>query len=123
MHIHHLIRGGLIVTGVGIGTICIAASAGAGSHGVVTASAGGHAAAAVAAPESDMQTEPLLAAPPATPVVIEVPEVRDAEAETAPDPAPYRPVVHAGPGPAVPVPGATTLIDPLVIERHAEDEA
>jgi hypothetical protein len=39
------------------------------------------------------------------------------EADPGSDPAPEVPVIQAGPGPATPVPGAVTLIDPLVIER------
>ena len=62
-----------------------------------------------------VQAAPLPAAPAAVPVVVALP----VEAEVAPtsDPEPERPVVQAGPGPATPVEGATTLIDPLVIER------
>jgi hypothetical protein len=60
------------------------------------------------------QAAPLPLAPAA--VAVAVP-VTDEVAPTS-DPAPERPVVQAGPGPATPVEGATTLIDPLVIERR-----
>jgi hypothetical protein len=119
MHIHHVIRGGLFVTGVGIGTFCIVASAGAGSHGVVTAPAVGVAAVTVPASDVSVESAPLPLAPAATPVLIEVTFVE--EAEPGSDPAPEVPVIHAGPGPATPVPGAVTLIDPLVIERDDVD--
>lgn len=116
MHIHHLIRGGLFLMGVGIGTICITASAGAGSQSA-TESGG---VTAVAAPDATVQ-EVLPEAPAAVPVLIEVPVAPVEEAEAAPDLDHHRPVVQAGPGPATPVPGATTLIDPLVIEREDAD--
>lgn len=75
------------------------------------------AAAEVAVPavgNAGAQAAPIPVAPAATPVV-----VTSVETEVAPEPGsdPDRPVVHAGPGPATPVEGATTLIDPLVIER------
>ncbi|MGH9273287.1 MAG: hypothetical protein ACRDZU_01465 [Acidimicrobiales bacterium] len=124
MHIHHVIRGGLFATGVGIGTFCIAASAGAGSHGVVTAPAADFA--AVTVPTSDVAPRSALlpAAPAAIPVLIEMASVTPTaveEAEPGSDPVPEVPVIQAGPGPATPVPGAVTLIDPLVIERDAAD--
>lgn len=123
MHTHHLIRGGLFLTGVGIGSIFITASAGAGSHGVVTASRGEHAAAAVPAPEPVVQEELLPVAPAAIPVLIEIPTVPHVvEAEPVTEPVSDIPVVQAGPGPATPVPGAITLIDPLVIERPVVDD-
>jgi hypothetical protein len=134
MHIHHLIRGGLFLTGVGIGSLCISTSAEAGSHGVVTAPAVGNAAATVTASEELLPSAPLPAAPAATPVLIEsaaAEPVRVAaavvsptvieEAEPGPDPVPEVPVIQAGPGPATPVPGAVTLIDPLVIVRDPVD--
>lgn len=124
MYINRLIRGGLVVVGVGIGTICIAASAGAGSRGVVAAPADDVARVAVAASEPAPQVVPLPVAPAAVPVLIEVPAapvvIESApivEAEPEPVPVPEIPVVQAGPGPATPVDGAVTLIDPLVIER------
>jgi hypothetical protein len=43
------------------------------------------------------------------------------EAEPGSDPPPDVPVIQAGPGPATPVPGAITLIDPLVIVRELAD--
>lgn len=123
MHIHHLIRGGFFLTGVGIGSICITASAGAGSQGGVTTVRGDLAAATVPAFEVVVREDLLPVAPAATPVLIEVPaEPQVVEAEPAPGEAPDIPVVQAGPGPAVPVPGAITLIDPLVIERPVADE-
>lgn len=123
MHIHHVIRGGLYLTGVGIGSIYITASAGAGSHGALTASRGERAAAAVPAPEPVVQEELLPVAPAAIPVLIEIPAVLpDVEAEPVQEPVSDIPVIQAGPGPATPVPGAITLIDPLVIERPAVDE-
>ena len=123
MHIHHVIRGGLFATGVGIGTFCIAASAGAGSHGVVTAPAAGLAAVTVAASDVTPRSTPLPTAPAAIPVLIEVAPVSPTVGDEAggSDPAPEVPVIQAGPGPATPVPGAVTLIDPLVIERDAAD--
>lgn len=126
MHIHHLIRGGLLLTGVGIGSALISASAQAGSHGVVTALAVDPVVATAPAPEPAVRAEPIPEAPPAIPVRIEsveteVPVTVVEEAEPVSVPAPERPVVHAGPGPATPVPGATTLIDPLVIERDVDD--
>jgi hypothetical protein len=124
MHIHHVIRGGLFITGVGIGTFCIATSAGAGSHGAVAAPAAGVAAVAAPAPDVALESPLLPLAPAATPVLIEVATVSPTvveEAEPGSDPAPEVPVIQAGPGPATPVPGAVTLIDPLVIERDAVD--
>ncbi len=123
MHIHHLIRGGFFLTGVGIGSICITASAGAGSQGGVTTVRGDHAAATAPASELVVQEDLLPVAPAAIPVLIGVPAVPQVvEAEPAPDAASDVPVVQAGPGPAVPVPGAITLIDPLVIERPVADQ-
>ncbi len=128
MHIHHAIRGGLFLTGVGIGSLCIVASAGAGSHGEITAPAADLAAVTFSAPEVALLSAPLPVAPAATPYVIEVAPAAavavgahavEDEAEPGPSPAPEVPVIQAGPGPATPVPGAVTLIDPLVIEREA----
>jgi hypothetical protein len=137
MHIHHLIRGGLFLTGVGIGSLCIAASAGAGSHGEITAPAADLAAVTFSAPEIAPPSAPLPDAPAATPYVIQaasaapvvaevapvvpttVVDAGEDEVEPGPGPAPEVPVIQAGPGPATPVPGAVTLIDPLVIEREA----
>ena len=121
MHIHHLIRGGLFLTGVGIGTIFITATAGAGSIGAVTAPAD-VAAIAPSAPDAVVPAVAAPVAPAAVPVLIEIPAAPpEVEAEPVPDPAPDYPVVQAGPGPATPVPGAITLIDPLVIERPAAE--
>jgi hypothetical protein len=118
MHIRHVIRGGLFATGVGIGTFCIVASAGAGSHGVVTAPAVGLAAVTVPASDVALRSTPLPTAPAAIPILIEVAPVSPTVGEEA---EPEVPVIQAGPGPATPVPGAVTLIDPLVIERDAVD--
>ncbi len=129
MHIHHVIRGGLFFTGAVIGTLTIVASAEAGSHGVVTAPAAGVAAVSLPAPEVTAVSETLAPAPAAIPVLIEpvsassVPDgpsiarTGQEEAEPGASPGHEVPVVQAGPGPATPVPGAVTLIDPLVIER------
>ena len=134
MHIHHLIRGGLFLTGVGIGSLCISTSAGAGSHGVVAAPAVGVAAVTDPASDVGLPSAPLPVAPAATPVQLEsapadpiqvqaaaVAPAVDEGAEPGSDPEPEVPVVQAGPGPATPVPGAVTLIDPLVIERDAAE--
>ncbi len=130
MHIHHLIRGGLLLTGVGIGSALITAAAQAGSHDVVTAPAVERVVATAPVPSLVVGAASLPEAPAAVPVLIESVEVEAAaavppavleEAEPVSEPAPERPVVHAGPGPATPVPGATTLIDPMVIERDVDD--
>lgn len=132
MHIHHIIRGGLLLTGVGIGSALITASAQAGSHGVLTAPAVERVVATAPAPEPVASAVLLPEAPAATPILVEsievevpvaAPPAAVEEAEPASVPEPERPVVHAGPGPATPVPGATTLIDPLVIERADVDDA
>ena len=114
MRIHHVIRGGLVFVGTGIGAMSLTASAGVGTHGVTAAPAAGHVV-VDAVERVEAQAAPLPAAPAATPVVGALP----VEVEAAPtsDPEPDPPVVQAGPGPAAPVEGATTLIDPLVIER------
>jgi hypothetical protein len=114
MRIHHVIRGGLIITGIGIGAMSLTASAGVGTLDTSAASAVGRVAVAAVVEDVEVQAAPLPAAA-ATPVVLVAP-VAD-EAEVVPTPEPERPVVQAGPGPATPVEGATTLIDPLVIER------
>lgn len=121
MHIHHAVRGGLLAMGVGIGAMIVLTTPGAGSPGAPAAPAAERAV-VVAVPDAVGSPAPLPLAPAATPVLIEVVvEAAPAEeAEPVPDPAPEYPVVHAGPGPATPVEGATTLIDPLVIERDLE---
>lgn len=123
MHYRHVIRGGFFLMGVGIGTIFLIASAGAGTHGAITALAAGRAAVPVAVPDAVVSMASMPEAPAATPVLIEIPvvELPVEEAEPAAEPAPEEPVVDAGPGPAEPVPGAVTLIDPLVIEREPDD--
>jgi hypothetical protein len=124
MHINRLIRGGLVVTGVGISTIFFATSAGAGSRGVVAAPVADVASVVVVTSEDASEVVALPVAPAAVPVLIEVPVTAivaepapTVEAEPEPEPVPEIPVVQAGPGPATPVEGAITLIDPLVIER------
>ena len=113
MRIHHVIRGGLIFVGTGIGAMSLTASAGVGTTGMTAAPVAGHVE-VDAVERAGAQAAPLPAAPPATPAV-----VAPIAGEVAPtsDPEPDRPVVQAGPGPAAPVEGATTLIDPLAIER------
>ena len=104
MRIHHVIRGGLVFVGTGIGARSLTASAGVGTP-VVDDSV----------ERAGAQAAPLPAAPAAVPAVVALP-VEDEVAPTS-DPEPDRPVVQAGPGPATPVEGATTLIDPLAVER------
>jgi len=133
MNIHHLIRGGLLATGVGIATAVFAASAGAGSSGVVAS--GAHAQTAAPVTEAVVAAATLPQAPAAVPVRIAavelVPVHTEATATTAVEPSALveetysdqaaqavPPVVSAGPGPASPVPGATTLIDPIEVVRE-----
>lgn len=116
MHIHHVLRGGLLTLGIGIGAMSLSAAADIATSSTPSAPAAGGAGSGVVHPEAP--AAPLPAAPAATPVSIEVTAaVPGEEAEPASWPEPDRPVVQAGPGPATPVEGATTLIDPLVIER------
>lgn len=116
MHTHHVRRGGLLALGIGTIAMSITASVGAGSPGVSAASADGRAEATASAADASVPVASLSPAPAATPILIEATaspvEVADPDGNE-----PDRPVVHAGPGPATPVEGATTLIDPLVIER------
>lgn len=114
MRIHHVVRGGLIITGIGIGAMSLTASAGVGTLDTSAASAVGRVPVTAVVEDVEVQVAPLPAAP-AAPVVLVAP-VAD-EAQAVPTPEPERPVVQAGPGPATPVEGATTLIDPLEIER------
>jgi hypothetical protein len=114
MRIHHVIRGGLIFVGTGIGAMSLTASAGVGSPGLTAAPAAGHVAVETVE-RAEAQAAPLPAAPAAEPVAVALPVA--AEAAPTLDPEPEPPVVQAGPGPASPVEGATTLIDPLAIER------
>jgi hypothetical protein len=113
MRIHHVLRGGLILLGTGIGAMSLTASVGIGTSSTPAASA----ASATEAPadgNAGVQAAPV----PAEPVApAAVPVSWEAEVAMLPDPVTDRPVVQAGPGPATPVEGATTLIDPLVIER------
>jgi hypothetical protein len=132
MQHHHVIRGGLFLTGVVIGSFGIVASAGAGSRHLVTAPAA-DVVALVAPAEASSPSGPVPVAPAATPVLVAsaspdatptdgaaAPAVGE-EAEPGSDPPPDVPVIHAGPGPVTPVPGAVTLIDPLVIVREPAD--
>ncbi len=118
MRIHHVIRGGLIFVGTGIGAMSLTASAGVGNPGMTDALAAGHVAVG-AVERAEAQAAPLPLAPAAVPVVVAAPVEDEVAPLSDPDPEvePERPVVQAGPGPATPVAGATTLIDPLVIER------
>ena len=114
MRIHHVLRGGLTLVGVGIGAMSLTASAGVGTVGMTAAPVAGQVA-VDALERTEARVVPLPDAPAAVPVVVAL----HGEEEVAPssDPEPERPVVQAGPGPATPVEGATTLIDPLMIER------
>ena len=114
MRIHHVIRGGLILVGTAIGAMSLTASAGVNSPGLTAAPVAGPVAVDPVA-RVEAQVVPLAEAPAAVAVAVAPPVV----AEVAPtsDPEPERPVIQAGPGPAAPVEGATTLIDPLAIER------
>ena len=112
MRIHHVIRGGLIFVGTTIGAMSLTASAGVTSPGLTAAPVAGPVAVHTVA-RVEAQVVPLAEAPAA--VAVAPPVV--AEVAPTPEPEPERPVVQAGPGPAAPVEGATTLIDPLAIER------
>ncbi len=114
MRIHHVLRGGLIFLGTGIGAMSLTASVGIGTPPALAAAAAGRTVASDVGGNAGVQAAPIPAAPPATPVVV---ASWEAEVATVSEPVPDRPVVQAGPGPAVPVEGAITLIDPLVIER------
>jgi hypothetical protein len=114
MRIHHVLRGGLIFLGTGIGAMSLTASVGLGIPSALAADPAGRAGAPSVDGNAGVQAAPVPAAPAATPVVV---ASLGAEVATVSDPEPDRPVVQAGPGPATPVEGATTLIDPLVIER------
>jgi hypothetical protein len=113
MRIHHVLRGGLIFLGAGIGAMSLSASVGIGTPSAYAAGAASRAV-TPADGTAGAQAAPIPAAPAAPAVVVASGED---EVATVSDPQPDRPVVHAGPGPATPVEGATTLIDPLVIER------
>jgi hypothetical protein len=113
MRIHHVLRGGLIFLGTGIGAMSLTASAGIGTPSALAAGA----AVGAGTPAGEVagaQAAPVPAAPAASPVDV---ASLGAEVATVSGTEPDRPVVQAGPGPATPVQGATTLIDPLVIER------
>jgi hypothetical protein len=114
MRIHHVMRGGLIFMGTTIGAMSLTASAGVGNPGQTAAPVAGPVAVDVVE-RVEAQAAPLVDAPAASPVAVVLPVV-DEVALTS-DPEPEYPVVQAGPGPATPVEGSTTLIDPLVIER------
>jgi len=113
MRIHHAIRGGLIIVGTTIGAMTLTASAGVTSPGLTAAPVAGLVAVDTVA-HVEVVDAPLAVAPAASPVAVALPvEAEVAPTSNQPDP----PVVQAGPGPAAPVEGATTLIDPLAIER------
>ena len=114
MRIHHVLRGGLIFLGTGIGAMSLIASAGIGITSAFAADAAGGAGVSSVDENAGVQAAPIPAATPAVPVVV---ASLDAEVAAVSDPEPDRPVIQAGPGPATPVEGAITLIDPLVIER------
>ena len=113
MRIHHGLRGGLIFLGTGIGAMSLTASVGIGTPTALAARPAGDVG-VLAEGNAGVQAAPVPAAP-AAPAAVAV--SWEAEVATVPDPGPDRPVVQAGPGPATPVEGAITLIDPLVIER------
>ena len=115
MRIHHVIRGGLIFLGTGIGAMSLTASAGIGTPSVLAATAAGGVAVSSVDENAGVQAAPIPAAPAAVAGRRGLPV--EAEVAAVSDPEPDRPVVQAGPGPATPVEGAITLIDPLVIER------
>ena len=114
MRIHHVLRGGLIFLGTGIGAMSLSASVGIGTPSALAAGAAGHAGSPSADEVVGVQAAPVPVAPAAAAVVV---ASWDDEVATVSGNEPDRPVVQAGPGPATPVEGATTLIDPLVIER------
>jgi hypothetical protein len=114
MRIHHVLRGGLIFLGTGIGAMSLSGSVGIGTPSALAAGAAGRAEAPAVDQVAGVQAAPVPAAVAAPAVAVAAPE---AEVATVPGTEPDRPVVQAGPGPATPVEGATTLIDPLVIER------
>lgn len=97
----------------------LTASAGVGTPGAAAAPAAGRAAVIASVEYVGVQAAPILPAPVAIPAVTAVVSAASPadEGEPVSDPEPDRPVVQAGPGPATPVEGATTLIDPLVIDR------
>ena len=115
MRIHHIIRGGLIFVGTTIGAMTLTASAGVTSRDLTAAPVAGPVVVDDSVPHLEAVAAPLADAPAAVPVAVVLPVV-DEVAPTS-DPEPEHPVVQAGPGPATPVEGATTLIDPLTIER------
>jgi hypothetical protein len=114
MRNHHVLRGGLIFLGTGIGAMSLTASVGLGTPSALAADPAGRGGGPFVEGNAGVQAAPVPAAPAATPVVV---ASLGAEVATVSEPEPDRPVVQAGPGPATPVEGATTLIDPLVIER------
>jgi hypothetical protein len=107
MRIHHVLRGGLVLIGAGIGAMSLTAPVGPGTASALAADAAS-ATAAPSAGNAGAQAAAVPVAPAAVAVVVPEDEVAS---------VPAFPVVHAGPGPATPVEGAITLIDPLVIER------
>lgn len=114
MRIHHVLRGGLIFLGTGIGAMSLTTSVGTGIPSPLAAVTAREAGTPPAGELVGVQAAPVPAAPVASSVVVA--SLGD-EVATASGTEPDRPVVQAGPGPAAPVEDATTLIDPLVIER------
>ncbi len=117
MHIHHVLRGGLLAIGVGTFVMSLTASADIGSPGASAAPAVGRAAVNGVVADAVGPVASLRPASAAAPVQIVVTAVASGEQAKTDGDEPDRPVIQAGPGPATPVEGATTLIDPLVIER------
>ena len=117
MHIRHVLRGGLFAMGVGTFVMSFTATAGTESPGAPAAPAVGGAEVIGVDAGAVGPTASLRPAPAATPILIEVPAAPPGEQAKVDEDEPDRPVVQAGPGPATPVKGATTLIDAMVIER------
>jgi hypothetical protein len=117
MHIHHVVRGGLLAIGMGMFVMSVTASADTGSPGVSAAPAVGR---AVVTGDAADEVGLVVAPSPsstAPPIPLEVATIVPGEQVKTDGAEPVRPVIQAGPGPATPVEGATTLIDPLVIVR------
>jgi len=117
MHIRHVLRGGLFAMGVGTFVMSFTATAGTESPGASAAPAVGRAEVIGVVADAVEPTASLRPEPAAAPIVIEISAAAPGETAEPDEDDPDRPVIQAGPGPAVPVEGATTLIDPMVIER------
>jgi hypothetical protein len=100
MRIHHVLRGGLIFLGTGIGAMSLTTSAGIGTPSALAADAAGRAGLPSADEIVGVQAAPIPAAPAATPADVASWGV---EVATVSGTEPDRPVVQAGPGPATPV--------------------